>query len=148
VLAGASGTGKSALINALVPDAGAATRSIRMKDERGRHTTAAATVYDLPPLRPDAGAAAGPAELPIGAGPGGILVDTPGVREIGIAIDLEELPWYFPEFEPFLAECRFNNCTHTHEPGCALLAAVEAGRVPRRRYESYLRIRESLTENP
>jgi len=148
VLAGPSGVGKSALINALVPDADAATRSIRMKDERGRHTTAAATVYDLPPLRPEAGAAVGSAELPIGVGPGGILVDTPGVREIGIAIDLEELPWYFPEFEPFLAECRFNNCTHTHEPGCALLAAVEAGRVPRRRYESYLRIRESLTENP
>ncbi len=146
VLAGASGVGKSALINALVPDADAATRSIRMKDERGRHTTAAAAVYDLPAVEADAGAAVEPAEPPVGVGPGGILVDTPGVRELGFAIDLEELPWYFPEFEPFVAECRFNNCTHTHEPGCALLAAVEAGNVPPRRYESYLRIRESLIE--
>ncbi|MGB2821902.1 MAG: ribosome small subunit-dependent GTPase A [Phycisphaerae bacterium] len=148
VLAGASGVGKSALINALVPDAGAATRAIRMKDQRGRHTTAAAAVYDLPALGAHASASGEQAELPVGVGPGGILVDTPGVRELGFAIDLEDLPWYFPEFEPFVPECHFNNCTHTHEPGCALLAAVEAGHVLRRRYESYLRIRESLTEGP
>jgi len=144
VLAGASGVGKSALVNALVPAAGAATRAIRSKDERGRHTTAAATVYDLPPLQPSEGP---PAELPVGVGPGGILVDTPGIRELGVAIDLEELPWYFPEFEPFVPQCHFHNCTHTHEPGCAVLDAVEAGTVPLRRYESYLRIRQSLTED-
>jgi ribosome biogenesis GTPase len=153
VLAGASGVGKSTLINAIVPGADAATRSVRMKDERGRHTTAGAAVYDLPALddagRPAAAAAAAgtdAAELPLGVGAGGILVDTPGVRELGFAIDLDELPWYFPEFEPFVAHCRFNNCTHTHEPDCAVLAAVEAREIPLRRYESYLRIRESLED--
>ncbi len=151
VLAGASGVGKSTLINAIVPGADAATRSVRMKDERGRHTTAGAAVYDLPaPSDAKRAAAASPgagaAELPIGVGAGGILVDTPGVRELGVAIDLDELPWYFPEFEPFVAHCRFNNCTHTHEPDCAVLAAVEAREIPLRRYESYLRIRQSLEE--
>jgi len=144
VLAGASGVGKSALVNALVPDAEAVTRSVRRKDERGRHTTAAAAVYDLPaPAEADA-----PGELPVGVGPGGILVDTPGVRELGFAIDLEELSWYFPEFELFAPRCRFGDCTHTHEPDCAVLAAVTAGSIARRRYETYLRIRESLEHQP
>jgi len=147
VLAGASGVGKSALVNALVPDADATTRAIRLKDSRGRHTTAAAAVYDLPVLDAEPPEDA-PAELPVGVGPGGILVDTPGVRELGVGIDLEELPWYFPEFEPFIPDCRFNNCTHTHEPDCAVLHAVETAQIPLRRYESYLRIRESLLEGP
>jgi ribosome biogenesis GTPase len=95
-----------------------------MKDERGRHTTTSAAVYDLPG--------------------GGMLVDTPGLRELGMSLDAEELPWYFPEFEPFAPQCRFNDCTHTHEPDCAVIAAVEAGRIPPRRYESYLRILETL----
>ena len=124
VLAGASGVGKSALVNALVPGAGAATREIRRKDQRGRHTTSAAVVYELPG--------------------GGLLVDTPGVREIGIHLTAAELPWYFPEFEQRMNDCRFRNCTHTHEPGCAVQAAVETGEIPARRYESYLRILDSL----
>ena len=144
VLAGASGVGKSALVNALIPGAGAATRTIRLKDNRGRHTTAAAAVYDLPkPVGPAPAALPAP-ELPVGVGPGGIIVDTPGVRELGLTIDPQELPWYFPEFEPFVPACRFNDCTHTHEPECGILAAVEAGQVPLRRYESYLRIYDSL----
>jgi len=144
VLAGASGVGKSTLINALIPGAEAATRSVRAKDERGRHTTAAAAVYDLP--APDRPVGDPPADLPFGVGPGGLLVDTPGVRELGVHIDLEQLPWYFPEFEPLVPDCHFSNCTHTHEPDCAVLAAVEAGTVPRRRYVSYLRLRESLEQ--
>ena len=172
VLAGASGVGKSTLINALVPDAEAVTREVRMKDQRGRHTTAATAVYDLPALSTAEGPALSDAEAPalsdaeapalrtvegpvlsdaeelpggplVGVGAGGILVDTPGVRELGVAIGLEELPWYFPEFEPFVPDCHFYNCTHTHEPDCAVLAAVEAGTIPRRRYVSYLRMRES-----
>jgi ribosome biogenesis GTPase / thiamine phosphate phosphatase len=124
VLAGASGVGKSTLVNAMVPGASAATREVRLKDERGRHTTTAARVYDLPG--------------------GGLMIDTPGLREIGIHLTAEELPWYFPEFEPLQSQCRFRDCTHTHEPACAVISAVEAGLLPPRRYASYVRIRESL----
>jgi ribosome biogenesis GTPase len=126
VLAGASGAGKSTLINALVPGAGAVTRTIRAKDDRGRHTTSAASVYELPG--------------------GGLIVDTPGIREIGIHLSAEELPWFFPEFEAFLPACKFRNCTHTHEPACAVQAAVDAGAIPAQRYDSYLRILASLEE--
>ncbi|MGA2264928.1 MAG: ribosome small subunit-dependent GTPase A [Phycisphaerae bacterium] len=128
VLAGASGVGKSTLINALIPDAAAATRPIRMRDERGRHTTAAARIYDLPP----------PA--------GGLVVDTPGVRELGVDLAAAELPWYFPEFDAYAPSCHFRDCTHTHEPDCAVRAAVEANMIRPRRYESYLRILETLGE--
>jgi len=126
ILAGASGVGKSTLINAIVPDANAATRTVRAADERGRHTTTAAVVYDLPG--------------------GGMLIDTPGIRELGMRLDATELPWYFPEFEALAPACRFNNCTHTHEPECAVLRAVEAGDIVPRRYESYLRILDTLSE--
>jgi ribosome biogenesis GTPase len=124
VLSGPSGVGKTTLINAMIPEAGGKTQSVRAKDERGRHTTSAAIVYDLPG--------------------GGLLIDTPGIRELGMHIDPVDLPWYFPEFEQLAPQCKFNDCTHTHEPGCAIALAVEAGRIPARRYESYLRILESL----
>jgi ribosome biogenesis GTPase len=127
VLAGASGVGKSTLINAILPDADIATRSVRAKDSRGRHTTSQARVYDLPA--------------------GGLLVDTPGVRELGVDITAQELPWYFPEFEDFVADCKFRDCSHTHEPDCAVRAAVEADKIPPRRYESYLRILDTLGDN-
>jgi ribosome biogenesis GTPase len=131
VLAGASGVGKSTLVNALVPGAAAATREVRLKDQRGRHTTAAASIYDLPPERGSAG---------------GLIVDTPGIRELGIDLTAVQLPWYFPEFDPHAGRCRFHDCTHTHEPDCAVRAAAEAGIIPARRYDSYLRILETLTE--
>ncbi len=131
VLAGASGVGKSELVNALVPGAGAKTRSIRMKDNRGRHTTAAASVYDLPPAED--------------AGEGGILIDTPGIRELAIDLSPEQLPWYFPEFEDVAQDCKFNDCTHTHEPGCAVKDAVKQGQIPSGRYQRYLRILETIT---
>ncbi len=124
ILAGASGVGKSALINTMIPGANALTRKIRSKDNRGRHTTSAAVVYDLPA--------------------GGMIVDTPGIRELGMDLTADQLPWYFPEFEPYVGKCRFNNCTHTHEPDCAILAAVDAGAIPPRRYGSYRRILETL----
>ena len=131
VLAGPSGTGKSTLINAIVPGAGARTRPVRMKDERGRHTTSAAVIYDLP-ARDAAG------------GQPSLLVDTPGIRELGVSLTAAELPWYFPEFEALAPQCRFNDCTHTHEPDCAVRAALEAGRILPRRYEGYLRILATL----
>lgn len=124
VLAGASGVGKSTLINTMIPGADAPTREVRAKDDRGRHTTAGAVVYDLPG--------------------GGIIVDTPGIRELGLHLERGELPWYFPEFEAFSQQCRFNNCTHTHEPDCAVIAAVREGKVLSRRYQGYLRILETL----
>jgi ribosome biogenesis GTPase len=183
VLAGASGVGKSTLVNSLIPEADAVTRTVRPKDLRGRHTTVAATVYYLPDPA-DMGLAVPPpapavlrgwaaekalepaqetsdawqqpvapsaqrdrqAPLPFIIPPGGMIVDTPGVRELGFTIDAAKLPWYFPEFEPFVHQCRFSNCTHTHEPACAVIAAVERGEVPARRFESYIMILQSLGE--
>ncbi|MHC4294638.1 MAG: ribosome small subunit-dependent GTPase A [Planctomycetota bacterium] len=127
VLGGASGVGKTTLINAIVPDADAPTRQVRPSDERGRHTTSSAEVYELPG--------------------GGLIVDTPGMRELGIALDATELPWYFPEFEALAGECKFRNCTHIHEPDCAVIKAVETAQIPQRRYQSYLNILDTLGEN-
>ncbi|MCY2930705.1 MAG: ribosome small subunit-dependent GTPase A [Planctomycetota bacterium] len=126
VLAGASGVGKSTLINALIPGAEAFTQEVKEKTLRGRHTTTAACVYDFPG--------------------GGLVVDTPGIRELGMPIDPAQLAWYFPEFDPFAQSCHFSDCTHTHEPGCAVIAAVENSQVSRRRYDSYVRLRESLDD--
>ncbi len=127
ILVGASGVGKTALVNALIPGTDAITRSVRSKDQRGRHTTSAATVYDLPR--------------------GGMIVDTPGIRELGLHLNASELPWYFPEFEQHASACKFNDCTHTHEPGCAVISAVQSGEIPPRRYQSYLHLLQSLGEN-
>ncbi len=126
VLAGPSGVGKSTLINALIPEANAATRTVRAKDERGRHTTSSAVVYELPE--------------------GGLIVDTPGIRELGIDLEARDLPWYFPDIAEHALNCKFNDCTHTNEPDCAVQQAVESGQLPERRYESYLRILESLQD--
>jgi len=127
VLAGASGVGKTTLINALIPGIEAATQPVRLTDQRGRHTTAASVVYRLPG--------------------GGLIADTPGVRELGIDLKATELSWYFPEFEALAGKCRFNDCTHTCEPGCAVAAAAQSGQISRRRFQSYLRILDSLKEN-
>ncbi|RPI63252.1 MAG: ribosome small subunit-dependent GTPase A [Planctomycetaceae bacterium] len=123
VLAGASGVGKSSLVNAIVPGAAAVTNTVRMKDQRGRHTTASAVVYNIAD---------------------GLLIDTPGVRELAIKMELTELTWYFPEFEALSRQCRFNDCTHLHEPQCAVKAAVDSGALSPLRYESYLRLAETL----
>lgn len=124
VLAGASGVGKSSLVNAMVPGANITTGEIRMKDERGRHVTSVASVHSLPA--------------------GGLLVDTPGVRELALGLTAQELPSFFPEIAALSGQCKFNNCTHTHEPGCSVQQAVEDGKIPPRRYDSYLRILETI----
>ncbi|MCE5325413.1 MAG: ribosome small subunit-dependent GTPase A [Planctomycetaceae bacterium] len=124
VLAGASGVGKTSLINAIIPGAQGLTREIRAKDNRGRHTTTAAVLYDLPG--------------------GGLIIDTPGIRELSLPLTAQDLPWYFPEFEQIAPQCKFNDCTHTHEPGCAVQKAVEEGQIPAGRYESYIRMLETI----
>ena len=125
VLAGHSGTGKSSLLNAMAPELDIEVSEVSKATEKGRHTTTAARLYGLP---------------------GDVrIIDTPGTRKLGIwGVSHEELAFYFPEMERLTPECRFNDCSHTHEPDCAVRVAVEAGDIPRLRYESYLRIRESL----
>lgn len=124
VVAGASGVGKSSLINAADPSHSLRTSEISDKTRKGRHTT---TVAEL---------------LPVG---GGYVADTPGIREFGVRdMEPEELSGYFVEMRDYLTECRFQPCTHDHEPGCAVLAAVEQEKISPERYLSYLNILNSL----
>jgi len=121
-LAGPSGVGKSSLLNAIQPDLGLQVRSVSESTSKGRHTT---QVRELFPLDV-----------------GGFVADTPGIRSLALwDTEPEELDAYFVELRPLVAGCQFSDCTHTHEPGCAVLAAVEAGEVALQRYHSYLRLR-------
>jgi ribosome biogenesis GTPase len=120
-LSGPSGVGKSSLLNAVQPGLGLRVAAISEAVNKGRHTTVTAQLIPL--------------EC------GGYVADTPGLRELGLwGIDTDQLHFYFPEFQPHLGECRYPGCTHVHEPGCAVAAAVEAGDVDPGRYERYLRI--------
>lgn len=127
VLAGNSGVGKSSLINALDPRHQLVTREITESTQRGQHTTSASRLYELE---------------------GGIrIIDTPGVRQLGLwGVSPEELDYYFHEIATLSRGCRFRDCTHAHEPACAVKQGVDEGTIPRARYESYLRIRRSLEE--
>ncbi|MDR2837345.1 MAG: ribosome small subunit-dependent GTPase A [Azonexus sp.] len=121
VLVGQSGMGKSTLINALVPEARAATREISLALDSGKHTTTHASLYRL-----DAESA---------------LIDSPGLQEFGLShLARDEIEAAFPEFRPFLGQCRFRDCRHDREPDCALTAALKAGRIDPRRFAAYGRI--------
>jgi ribosome biogenesis GTPase len=123
VVAGPSGVGKSTLLNAVQPGLRLETGEVSEALHKGRHTTTSAELHPL--------AAAG----------GGYVADTPGLRELGLwQIPVEELPWCFPEFVPHLGSCGFNDCSHLHEPRCAIRAAVDAGEIPPARYDSYRRL--------
>lgn len=129
VLSGPSGVGKSSLLNALQPGLGLAVREVSQATGKGRHTT---RVRELLPL----------AE-------GGYVADTPGLRTMALwDIEPEELDAYFCEIAPLVSKCGYSNCSHTSEPGCAVLAAVDDGQIHSARYESYLRLREEAAERP
>jgi ribosome biogenesis GTPase len=121
-LAGPSGVGKSSLLNAVQPGLGLAVSEISEAFKKGRHTTA---VRELFSLEGD-----------------GYVADTPGLRSLALwDTEPEELDGYFPELAALVTQCQFNDCQHKREPGCAVRAAVEAGRVHPQRYDSYLRLR-------
>ncbi|KVD76942.1 GTPase RsgA [Burkholderia ubonensis] len=122
ILLGQSGMGKSTLVNLLVPDAEAATREISAALNSGRHTTTFTRLYPLP-------------------GSDGALIDSPGFQEFGLYHLTEgRLERAFPEFRPLLADCRFYNCHHLHEPGCAILEAVGDGRIAPSRHALYAQL--------
>lgn len=120
LVAGNSGVGKSTLVGRIDPTLDIRTGEISDSHHKGKHTTTFSTMYPLE---------------------GGYIIDTPGIKGFGL-IDIEgrELWHYFPEMMSLAAECRFYNCTHTHEPGCAVIEAVKSGEMAWSRYESYLKI--------
>lgn len=125
VLSGHSGVGKSTLLNRLDPSLSLTTTEVNEVTGKGRHTTTAAALYRIPS--------------------GGHVIDTPGFREFMPSdIPRTELWLHFPEMAGLEGACRYKDCLHREEPGCRVRAALEEGKVPRMRYESYLRILESL----
>lgn len=127
LLTGHSGVGKSTIINKLIPSREIKVQEVSDWSGKGMHTTTFAEMYDLPF--------------------GGELIDTPGIRELGIVdISRSELSGYFPEMAKLLNDCKYNNCTHFNEPGCAIKEAVSKGIVSEERYVSYAKIYESIIE--
>jgi ribosome biogenesis GTPase len=127
VVTGPSGTGKSSLLNAIEPGLDVETGDVSESTRKGTHTTTHAELHPL--------------------SVGGYLVDTPGIREFGVReVHPKDLGHFMPDLRPYVNECQFPDCTHDHEPGCAVKAAVERGDVHPERYDSYLRILESLKE--
>ncbi len=121
LLAGQSGVGKSSLLNALIPDLDLQTGALSRVTGKGTHTTTTAILHRLPD--------------------GGWLVDTPGVWEYGLwRMEVEQLQRGFPEFADYSGDCRFRNCRHREDPGCAVRAAAESGALPAFRHEAWLRL--------
>lgn len=127
LLAGHSGVGKSTLLNLLIPDAHARTAHISDAHGTGMHTTTFSELFELPE--------------------GGALIDIPGIKGFGtFNMEPEEVAHYFRDIFRISADCRFNNCTHTHEPGCAVLEALEDHRLAPSRYASYLSMLDDKEE--
>ncbi len=123
-IVGSSGVGKSTLINSLLQEERLATGATRASDSRGRHTTTRRELVVLPA--------------------GGILIDTPGMRELQLWGSEEQLEGAFEDLGAYLARCKFGNCTHTDEPGCAVKAALDAGEISRAHWENYLKMKREL----
>ncbi len=121
LFSGHSGVGKSSLLNACFPEFDVRVGDISESSQKGQHTTTFAEMFPLPG--------------------GGYIVDTPGIKGFGIIdVEKDELALYFPEMKEKLSECRFYNCKHLTEPGCAVKEAVENGEIAETRYESYAAI--------
>lgn len=121
-LAGPSGAGKSSLLNIIQPNLGLEVSHVSQATGKGRHTTVMRTMF---PLKG-----------------GGYVADTPGLKSLGFYdIEPEEIDGYFPEIAKLVPDCQFSSCTHTEEPGCAVIEAVERGKIHPQRYDSYLRLR-------
>ena len=128
LLSGNSGVGKSTLINQILPEANLRTAEISDAHNTGMHTTTFSEMLELPE--------------------GGYIIDTPGIKGFGtFDMEPEELTSYFREIFHFSKDCKFNNCTHTHEPGCAVLKALEGHYIAQSRYQSYLGMLEDKDEN-
>ncbi len=123
LFSGHSGVGKSTILNQLNPGIAQKTSEVSSFADKGVHTTTFAEMFQLNPET--------------------FVIDTPGIKELGlIDIEEEELSHYFPEMRDLMGQCKFYNCTHTHEPKCAVIEAVEAGKIAISRYESYLSMLE------
>jgi ribosome biogenesis GTPase len=121
LLAGHSGVGKSALINTIEPGLDLKTQPISKVHSKGVHTTTFANMFPL--------------------SFGGYIIDTPGIKEFGLfELDMNTLAERYPEMRALMHECKYTNCTHLHEPGCAVKKAVEEGKLSKTRYDGYLRI--------
>lgn len=121
LVSGHSGVGKSTFVNSVSPGTALRTGAISDWSDKGKHTTTFAEMIDLPF--------------------GGKIIDTPGIRELGIVdIEKQELSHFFPEMRERMNTCRFNNCRHINEPGCAILHALEGGEIEPSRYDSYISI--------
>ena len=128
LLSGHSGVGKSTIINKLIPGVNLRTGDISEYHNKGMHTTTFSEMIPLPQ--------------------GGYLIDTPGIKGFGtIEMEGAEIAHYFPEIFKFSSDCRFNNCSHRHEPGCTVLRAVEEHYISESRYKSYLNIMEDKQES-
>ncbi len=127
LLSGHSGVGKSTFINYVLPELALKTLEVSDWSGKGMHTTTFAQMFDLPF--------------------GGIIIDTPGIREMGIVdVPKNELAQYFPEMRAVMNDCKFNNCVHLNEPGCAVKAAVNDRIISEERYLSYLAIKDTIED--
>ena len=127
LLSGHSGVGKSTFINYIFPDLSLKTLAVSDWSGKGMHTTTFAEMFDLPF--------------------GGSIIDTPGIREMGLVdVPKNELAQYYPEMRAVMNDCKFNNCQHFNEPGCAVKAAINEGVISEERYLSYLAIKDTIED--